>query len=153
MAVRRSRRQSTAPKTYDPDAEASRPQFASAAVLTTIESIPVAQTADAPEPKKKAAPKRSAKKSAKKSPSPAPKSRSPSPAPKSRSPSPAASPSPKRKSRSPSPAAPSPQKEEQKVEEAAIEGADAEEPAWQRILLLIVLAIVVYYGASPRAPA
>ena len=144
MAVRRSRRQSTAPKTYDPDAEASRPQFASAAVLTTIESIPVAQTADAPEPKKKAAPKRSAKKSAKKSPSPAPKSRSPSPA---------ASPSPKRKSRSPSPAAPSPQKEEQKVEEAAIEGADAEEPAWQRILLLIVLAIVVYYGASPRAPA
>jgi hypothetical protein len=135
MAVRRSRRQSTAPKTYDPDAEASRPQFASAAVLETI---------DAPEPTKKAAPKRSAKRSAKKSPSPAPKSRSPSPA---------ASPSPKRKSRSPSPAAPSPQKEEQKVEEAAIEGADAEEPAWQRILLLIVLAIVVYYGASPRAPA
>ena len=144
MAVRRSRRQSTAPKTYDPDAEASRPQFASAAVLETI---------DAPEPTKKAAPKRSAKRSAKKSPSPAPKSRSPSPAPKSHSPSPAASPSPKRKSRSPSPAAPSPQKEEQKVEEAAIEGADAEEPAWQRILLLIVLAIVVYYGASPRAPA
>ena len=149
MAVRRSRRQSTAPKTYDPDAEAARPQFASStasrkeSVLETVyaDEVVEAHPVDVAEPKKKAAPKKSAKKS-------------PSPAPKSRSPSPAASPSPKRKSRSPSPAAPSPKKEEeQKVEEEAIEDANAEQPAWQRILLLIMIAIVVYYGASPRASA
>jgi hypothetical protein len=121
--------------------------------------------------KKKAAPKR---KSAKESPSPARKSRSPSPAPKSRSPSPAPksrSPSPAPKSRSPSPApkrksSPSPAPKprgwlttglgpspapapKEKVEEEDAEQSE-ETGAWmlERILLLIVIAVVTYLGTS-----
>lgn len=192
MAVRRSRRKSTAPQAYDPDAEAARPQFASTtdtgkaklrrnyvgkeSMLKTLRASDfeekeqhdgnelraevhhdyneshladkAAHEHRSGPHKKKAAPK----KSAKKSPSPAPKSRSPSPAPtrKSASPSP-----PKRASRSPSPSlAPEPQDEEPKAEEEVEEPTGAD--AMQRILLLIVLAIVAYYGATqparPRAP-
>ena len=186
MAVRRSRRKSTAPQAYDPDAEAARPQFASTtdtgkaklrrnyvgkeSMLKTLRASDFEEKeqhdanelraevhhdyneshlADkaahehrsGPHKKKKAAPK----KSAKKSPSPAPKSRSPSPAPKRKSASPSP---PKRTSRSPSPA-PEPQDEEPKAEEEVEEPTGAD--AMQRILLLIVLAIVAYYGATQPA--
>jgi|EP01046_Picozoa_sp_COSAG06_P010611 hypothetical protein len=137
-AVRRSRRKSTAPSTYDPDEEASKPQFASIADAGKAPLPEVVE--DVAAPTRKAAPKKK-KATPKKSPS-----RSPSPAPK-------------RKSRSPSPA-PAPEPEEPaKVAAVELELAEEEEEIppennkmLELLLIMIVVAVLMYYGASLPPP-